>query len=68
MLGSFAWKVIVCTKKVRDELLEMEKDKSVSPPPFHPLQSMGELFFVKKNGMGKQNFLENFMGDALHVD
>ena len=64
-LGSFASKVIVCTTKVRDELLEMAKDlkikHSVSSPPYKVLGN----FFHKKALHGGTNVLEKFCGGCF---
>ena len=52
---SFTWKVILCTTKVRHELLEMGKDLKIkhslsSPTPYK--QSMGEPFSLKSFASG----------------
>ena len=41
---SFAWKVIVCTTKVRDELLEMGKDLKIKLSVSSPPAKYGESF------------------------
>ena len=71
-LGSFAWEVIVCTTKVRDEPLEMEKElkikKSVSSPPSPPTKYWGTdggTVFIKKLCMGEQTFLGKYFGGCF---
>ena len=63
-LGSFACKVIVCTTKVRDELLEMGKILKIKNiVSSHPYKVWGN-FFQKKALHGGTNF----WGDVFHGD
>ena len=59
---------MVCTTKIRDELLEMGKDlktkHSVSSPP----TKYGRTFFIEKLCIGEESFLGNFLGDVLRGD
>ena len=62
--GSFAWKAIVFSTKVRDETFRNGKiyeDKACFPP-----QSK-EDFFLKKVCMGEQTFLGKFMWGVLYM-
>ena len=59
---SFAWKVIVCSTKVRDELLEMGKNLEMKHSVSYPPTKYGETFFIKKLYMEKQTFLGKFFG------
>ena len=62
-LGSFDWKVIVFTTKVRNETFRNGKryeDKAYCL--LSPLQSMGKLFFVKKALHEGTNFLGQIYG------
>ena len=71
-LGSFASEAIVCTTKVRDELLEIGKDLKIkhsgivsflTPPPSpFPLQSVRELFSHKKALHGGTTFFGQIFG------
>ena len=65
MLGSFAWKVVVCTTKVRDELLEMGKDLKVKHSVPLPPTKYGGTFFIKKLCMGEQTFLGKGLGGCF---
>ena len=53
-LGSFAWKVIVCSKTVRDELLEKEKDMKIKRVST-PTKTVWGDFFCKKTLHGGIN-------------
>ena len=64
-LGSFAWKVKVCTKKVWDDLLEMGKDLKIKHSVFSPPTKYGETFFIKKVCMGEKTFLGKFFGGCF---
>ena len=65
-LGSFAWKVIVCTTKIRDETFRNGKryeGVSSLPLPTHThTHSMGELFSRKSFAWVKKSFGANLWG------
>ena len=61
-LGSFAWKAIVCTTKVRDETFRNGKryeDKAVSP---RPSPEVCRDLFLKKAYHGGTNFFGQTYG------
>ena len=59
--------MIVCTTKVRDELLEIGIDlkikHSVSSPPY----KVWETFFIKKLCMGEQTFLGKIFFEMFYM-
>ena len=68
-LGSFACKVIVCTTKVRDELLEMGKILKIKNiVSSHPYKVWGNFFQKKSFAWGNKLFGANFLGDVFHGD
>ena len=60
---------MVCTTKVKDELLEMGKDLKIEQcVSSSPLESMGELFSKKGFAWGNKSFWINLWGDVLNGD
>ena len=66
-LGSFAWKVIVCSTKVRDKLLDMEKvwRKSIVSPLLYKAWAN---FFHKKALRRERNFLGQFFFGMFYIE
>ena len=60
--------MIVCTRKVRDKLLEMGKDLKIRHSVSSPRTKYGGTFLIKKLCMEEQTFLGRFLGDVLHGD
>ena len=59
--------VIVCTTKVRDELLEMGNDLKIKHSVSSPPTKYGEPFFIKKLCMGEQMFSGKFFGGIFYM-
>ena len=66
-LGSFAWKVVVCTTKVRDKLLEIGKDWKIEDSVFSPASKVWENFFHKKALHGETIFFGQIFGEMFYM-
>ena len=67
-LGSFAWKAIVCTIKVRDETLEMGKDMQIKHSISSPSKVWGDLFLKKAlHGWGDKLFWVNLWEGLFYM-
>ena len=53
---------MVCTTKIRDELLEMGRDLKIKHSVSSPRTKYGGTFFRRKLCMGEQTFLGKFFG------
>ena len=60
-LGSFAWRAIVCTTKVRMKLLELGKDMKIKHSVSSP-KSIGRLFLKKSLHGGANSFGQIYGG------
>ena len=65
-LGSFAWRAIVCTTKVRMKLLEMGKDMKIKHSVSSP-KCMGRLF-LKNSLHGGANSLGQIYGGMFYME